>query len=103
MAAGLPGWADDACAAVEQEIAAGQLGGAAKKWVTSAFGLTRLLMAIALRDRDAGPASMAVTAVVLLMMRDMIRTVRQLVPAENFDVLNNPFVAPSFLTDFLGR
>jgi hypothetical protein len=58
---------------------------------------------MALRDKDAGPAGTAVTAVLLIMMRNMIRAVRQLVPAWNADVLNNPFVAPSFLADFLNR
>lgn len=45
LAAGLPGWADRTCAAVEQEIAAGQLGDASREWVTSALGgLPRLLL-----------------------------------------------------------
>ena len=58
LAAGLPGWADGTCAAVEQEIASGQLGEAAKEWIISAFGvLTRLLLAMALPDQDAGPAA----------------------------------------------
>jgi hypothetical protein len=103
LAAGLPGWADGACTAVEREIAAGQLGDAAKEWITSAFGLTRLLMAMALRGQDAGPASTAATALVLVLVRNMIRTVRQLMPAGNFDVLKSPLVAPSFLIDFLDR
>jgi hypothetical protein len=103
LAAGLPGWADDTCAAVEREITAGQLGGAAKEWITSSFGLTRLLLAVSLRDRNAGPASTAITALVLIFIRNMIGTMRQLLPAGNFDVLNSPLVAPSFLTGFLNR
>ena len=51
LAAGLPGWADGACAAVEREIAAGQLGDATREWITSAFRINRLLMAEALRGR----------------------------------------------------
>ena len=103
LAAGRPGWADGACAAVEREIAAGQLGDATREWITSAFGFNRLLMAEALRGQDAGPASTAATALVLILVRNMIRTVRQLMPAGNFDVLKSPLVAPSFLTDFLDR
>jgi hypothetical protein len=104
LAAWLPGWAVGTCAAVEQEIVSGQLGEATKEWIMSAFGvLTRLLLAMALRDQDAGPSSTAVTALVLIFVRNMIRTLRQLVPAGNFDVLNNPLVAPSFLIDFLDR
>jgi hypothetical protein len=104
LAAGLPEWADGTCAAVEREIAIGQLGEAAKEWTTSAFGvLTRLLLAMVLRDQNAGPASTAVTALVLIFVRNKISTLRQLVPAGNFDVLNNLLVAPSFLIDFLNR
>jgi hypothetical protein len=104
LAAGLPGWADRTCAAVEREIAAGQLGEASREWVTSALGgLPRLLLGTALRDRDAGPASTAETALTLIFMRNKFRTVRQLVPAGSFDVMDNPMVAPSFLIDFLNR
>jgi hypothetical protein len=102
VAARLPGWADGACAAVERELAAGQFGDATREWIAGAFGTARLLMAMALRDQEAGPASTAATAVALIQVRNMIRAVRQIVPG-NFDVLKNPIVAPSFLTDFLGR
>jgi len=37
------------------------------------------------------------------VIRNMIRTVRQMMPAGNFDVLKNPLVAPAFLLDFLDR
>ena len=103
LAAGLPEWADSTCAAVEREIADGRLGEAVKEWITSSFGLTRLLLVMALRDRDAGPASTATTSLVLIFIRNKIRILRQLIPAGNLDVLNNPLVAPSFLTAFLDR
>jgi hypothetical protein len=103
LAAALPGWADGVCAAVEREISAGQLSEATKGWVTSAFGLSRLLLVIGLKDQGVGPGSLAITALVLIFIRNKIRVLRQFLPAENFDVLNNPFVAPSFLIDFLDR
>ncbi len=103
LAAGLPAWADGTCAAVERELAAGQLGDACREWATSAFGLTRLLLAMTLRGRDASPAGTAVTALVLIFIRNMIRAVRQLVPGSDSGVLNNPFVAPAFLAAFLDR
>ena len=56
-----------------------------------------------LRDRDAGPAGTAVTALLLVFIRNMIRAVRQLVPGWDPGVLNNPFVAPAFLAAFLDR
>ena len=100
LAAWLPGWADNVCAAVEREIAAGQPGDAAKEWITSTFGLTRLLLATVLRDKNASPASTAVTALVLIFVRNAVRTLRQLVPSWNYEVLKNPLVAPPFLIDF---
>jgi hypothetical protein len=103
LAAALPGWADGACSSVEQEIVAGHLGEAAKQWATSAFGLTRLFLATGLKDQTAGPAGLALTALVLLHIRNKIRDLRQLLPAGNFEVLNSPLVAPPFLVDFLGR
>jgi hypothetical protein len=39
----------------------------------------------------------------LILIRNVLRAVRQLLPDGNFDVLENPMVAPSFLTDFLSR
>jgi hypothetical protein len=103
VAAAMTAWADGACTAVEREIADGQPGDAATEWVTTALGPARLMMASALRDQDAGPASTAATAMMLILIRNMLKAVRQLMPDGNFDVLRNPMVAPSFLTDFLGR
>lgn len=39
----------------------------------------------------------------LIFIRNKFRTLRQLVPAGSFDVMDNPMVAPSFLVDFLNR
>src|SRR5262249_9903094 len=102
-AAALTAWAEGACTAVEREIADGQPGDAVTEWVMAAFGPPRLMMVVALRAQDAGPASTAVTAVMLILIRNMLRAVRQLMPDGSFDVLRNPMVAPSFLADFLGR
>ena len=96
-------WADGACTAVELEIAGGKPGGAVREWVTASLGTARLIMAIALPREDAGPASTAATAVVLIMIRTMIRTVRDRPPGWDFDVLKNPMIAPACLTDFLSR
>ncbi len=58
---------------------------------------------MALQEPNPGPAGTAITALGLILVRTMIRTVRQLMPAGSFDVLRNPLVAPSFLIDFLDR
>jgi hypothetical protein len=103
VAAAMIAWADGTCAAVEREIADGRPGAAVTEWVTTALGPARLMMAVALHDQDAGPASMAVTAVLLILIRNVLRGVRQLIPDGNFDVLRNAMVAPSFLAGFLAR
>lgn len=103
VAASVPGWADGLCAAVEREIAARRAGSATREWVMGALGLPRLLLVTALRDQNAGPAATAATALALLFVRNMIRTVRQLLPAGNAGVLNSPFVAPTLLVGFLDR
>jgi hypothetical protein len=54
-------------------------------------------------EAGAGPASTAETALMLIFIRNMFRTVRQIVPAGSFDVMDNPMVAPPFLIDFLNR
>jgi hypothetical protein len=68
--------------------------------VQGAFGLTRILLTSALQQHP-GPAGAATTAVVLLLVRNATRALRQLIPAVDFTVLSNPFVAPAFLVSFL--
>lgn len=89
--------------AVEQGIEDGQPGDGVKEWVTAAFGTARLIMAVALRDQDAGAASTAATALMLIMIRTGLKAVHQLMPDANFDVLENPMIVPSFLVGFLSR
>jgi hypothetical protein len=101
--AAMAAWADGTCTAVEQEIASGQPGDAVTEWVTAAFGPARLMLAVMLQDQDGGPASTAVTALMLILIRNMLRAVRQLMPDGNFDLLKSPMVAPSILASFLGR
>jgi hypothetical protein len=96
-------WADGACTAVEREIAEGKPGGAVREWVTASLGTARLIMAIALPREDTGPAGTAATAVILIMIRTMIRAVCNGPPGADFDVLKNPMIAPTCLTDFLSR
>lgn len=101
LAAALPRWADDTCIAAEREIAAATLGDGAKEWVMNSFGLGRLFLIMALKDQYSGPSGLAITALVLTFMRRKLSGLRQLLPAENFDVLNSPLIAPSFLVSFL--
>ncbi len=82
LAVDLPGWADSVCAAVEQEIAGGQIGPAIREWIMGASGVPRLLIATALRDQDGGPTVTATTALGLLLVRAMIRAVSAHEPNE---------------------
>ncbi len=103
LAASLPGWATGMCAAVEAEIRTGELGPAAQEWVISSAGLTRLVLTFALRDAKPGPADTAIAALGWIFVRNMIRALRPLLPAANFDVLDNPLSVPPFLAAFLSR
>lgn len=103
VATAMGAWANDACAGVEQEIASGQIGEAVRQWVTAAFGPARMMMAVALREHNAGPASTAATAMMLIIMRNLLRAVRQLMPDGNFDLLKNLMVAPAVLAGFFAR
>lgn len=103
LAASLPGWALGMCAAVEAEIRLGELGPAAREWVIRSAGLTRLVLSIALRDARPSPSDTAVTALGCVFVRNMIRGLRPLLPAANFEVLNSPLSVPPFLAAFLSR
>jgi hypothetical protein len=95
-------WSQDLCTAVEQELAAHVRGPATQEWITSTFGLGRLILTIALRDPQPGPATLAVRALTLMFVQTMIRQVRQMWPVEgNFHLLENPVVGPRFLVGFI--
>lgn len=101
LAIGLPAWADSACTAMENELTAGQPGEATREWVLGFPGLTCVLLAAIPRVRDPGPASAAVTAVVLFRVRAMIRALWPLIPAASFGVLSDPVAGPAFLIRLL--
>ncbi len=65
--------------------------------------LTRLVLAFALRDKEARPSGTAATALGLIFIRNVFRTLRPLLPAGSFEVLDSPLSVPPFLAAFLGR
>jgi hypothetical protein len=80
-----------------------QPGDTVMEWVTTAIGPGRLMMAVALRTKTRTQlARPSPPAVMLILIRSMLRAIRQLMPDGNFDVLSNLMVAPSFPADFLG-
>jgi hypothetical protein len=103
VAAYLPQWATGMCLAVEDEINAGRPGPAARDWAISAVGASRMLMTVTLRSQRDSPSSIASTALMLIFIRNMLRSLRRLLPDSNFGLLRNPLAAPSFFADFLDR
>ena len=101
MAEQMPQWATNLCDQVEREIANRQPGDAMREWWDGAFGPPRLMLSMALRDRRAGPAGIATTALLLIMVRNMIRLLRQHLPMGQFDLLAHPTVTPPFLVSFM--
>ncbi len=101
MAAQMPRWATNLCDAVEREIDAGQPGNATTEWWFGALGMPRPLLIMALRDRKARPADIAITALLLIFVRNTIRLLRQLMPDGQFELLAHPSVTPPFLVSFI--
>ncbi|MET8703333.1 hypothetical protein ABZW10_31410 [Kitasatospora sp. NPDC004723] len=74
-AAQMPGWAENTCAAVESELAAGQPAKATERWaIDMVVPFDRLFLADALSDPDPAPGTQALTALNLLFMTDAINT-----------------------------
>ena len=97
-AAQLGRWASDLCDAAEHEIDADHLGVATQEWLCGAFlGLGRMLLTVGLRDRRGRPVDLAFTALLLLSMRGSIRTLHQLLPDGQFDLLDTPLLMPRFV------
>jgi len=97
-AAQLSRWATDLCDAVEREIDAENLGAATQEWLFGAFlGLDRMLLTVGLRDRGGRPADLALTALLLLTMRESIHTLHRLLPDGQFDLLDTPLLMPAFV------
>jgi len=94
-------WANDLCDAVEREIAAREPGEAMKEWFLGAFGPPRLMIITALRHAKPRPIDLATNALGLILIRGIIRNLRQLLPEGRFDLLANPAVAPPFLRPFM--
>lgn len=103
LAARLPRWACDLCDAVTAEIATGQIGEATKEWWIGAYGLPRQLLIMALRDSKARPHDIALTALTLLWIQNMIKSLHELMPHGQFDLLSHPMVMPALLVPFINR
>jgi hypothetical protein len=56
---------------------------------------------MALRDRKARPADIAMTALLLTFIRNTIRLLGQLMPDGQFELVAHPSVTPPFLVSFM--
>jgi hypothetical protein len=72
-----------------------------KEWIHGAFGPPRLMLITAMRRAKPGPIDLATNALALILVRGIIRHLRQLLPDGNFDLLANPAVTPGFLRSFM--
>jgi hypothetical protein len=88
-------WSSNLCATDEAELAAGELGPASLQWMIGAIlGPGRMLLTTGLRDVGGGPSDLAFTGLLLLWMRDCIRTAHHLLPHGEFEHLREPGVIP---------
>jgi len=100
LAMWLPGWANGCVRRSSKRFC--RVGGRRRKRLGNEyFRIDASSHDYVLRDRNAAPAATAVTALILIWMRNAYRVLRQLLPAENFELLNSPIVAPGFLVDSL--
>ncbi|MGW4695408.1 hypothetical protein ACWEO1_23870 [Kitasatospora cineracea] len=91
-------WAQNLCAQVEEEIAAGQLGENSIEWALGqVFGFGRMLLIRGLSEPEPSPTQQAETALMLIGISDGLnRTLAGSGPAE-LEVLRQ--ITPPFLTD----
>ncbi|GAA1028162.1 hypothetical protein GCM10009557_12210 [Virgisporangium ochraceum] len=94
-------WAEAQCAAVEAELDSGELGEATTAWMTHAVsGLSRMLIVMAIRDRQPSVDDRAGAALMLLFLTDAVRRLPQFVPDVDTETLSVVF--PPFLHDLAG-
>jgi hypothetical protein len=62
-----------------------------------------MLLALGLRNKDDDPAGMAVTTLMLIFVRNMLRALHKLPPSGNFELPNDPLVILASPRHFGGR
>lgn len=94
-------WALELCGRVEAELDAGPIGDAAIEWAHTRGLLSGLFLLNALRDSRWTPSAQATSAIPLLLMRQALRRMDELVPGCQWDLLENPAVMPTALQPLL--
>ncbi|PRX52618.1 hypothetical protein B0I32_13115 [Nonomuraea fuscirosea] len=101
IAAHLPVWAVDLCDRVEAALAARNSVETLNEWIQTMFGPTRGLLVTAARNAGQSPRKTAIDALILLFQREALRRVLAAVPDAEVQNLEQPWVFPTFMTDFM--
>ncbi|WP_328336978.1 hypothetical protein [Streptomyces violaceus] len=91
----------DLCARAEAELEAGELGSAALEWLLGRTLASGLMVLNALRDRAWSPSDRALSALLLLLMRQAFRDLDEKVPGCHWELLESPGMVPAPLVPFL--
>ncbi|MFD9701281.1 hypothetical protein [Lentzea sp. NPDC059081] len=100
LAMQLPAWAIDLCERVEHELEVGTPSAAVEEWLWTSWGLGRSWLVSAIRDKNR-PVDIAITTLMLIFTRDMVRWLRQNVADGRFDLLSHPIGLPRLLAPLL--
>ncbi|MER7050606.1 hypothetical protein [Streptomyces jumonjinensis] len=93
-------WALDLCARTEAELDAGEPGSAVTEWLTGRTQMSGLMVLNTLRDHAWSPSDRALSALLLLLMRQALRDVEERMPGCQWELLESPGMAPAPLVPF---
>ncbi|XIE81640.1 hypothetical protein AB6O49_34765 [Streptomyces sp. SBR177] len=87
-------WALDLCSRVEEELDAGQLGGATREWLNGRYAMAGLAVLSTPKERDRPPAQHALDTLALLYQLGEFRRLDQLVPGCQWHLLATEGLMP---------
>ncbi|MFE5713437.1 hypothetical protein ACFQ7J_21810 [Streptomyces sp. NPDC056501] len=106
-AVGVRQWALDLCGRVEEELADGQLGGAAGEWLKGRYAMAGMAVLSTLKERDWPPAQHALDALMLLYQLAEFRRLDRLIPGCQWHLLAAEGLTPppvrEHLQDLISR
>ncbi|MFD9047947.1 hypothetical protein [Streptomyces zaomyceticus] len=104
---GVRQWALNLCGRVEEEVAAGHLGGAAREWQSCRYAMAGLSLLSTLKERDWPPVQRALDTLLLLYQLGEIRRLDDLVPGCQWHILAMEGLMPpptrELLQDLISR
>ncbi|WP_329619082.1 hypothetical protein OG357_00025 [Streptomyces sp. NBC_01255] len=106
-AEGVRQWALDLCTRAEDELAAGQLGEAAREWQNCRYAMAGLALLSTLKERDWPPAQHALDTLLLLYQLREFQRLDHLVPGCQWHLLDTEGLMPlptrELLQDLISR